>query len=73
LEASYTPSKLLWTLIQETLEPQIIHNRNFRWHTCYQYELAELLNDKICNWNFQNRVFVIFGYEQEMHTRSFMI
>jgi len=38
LEASYTLSKLLWTLIQGRLEPQIIHNRNFRWRTCYQYE-----------------------------------
>jgi len=34
LEASYTLSKLFWTLIREKKEPQIVHKRNFRWHTC---------------------------------------
>jgi len=48
LKASFTVSKVLWTLIQKKLEPHIIHNWNFRRrHTCYaEDEFAELLNDK---------------------------
>jgi len=36
------------TLIQEKLDPQTVHNWNFRRaHTCHvQDEFAELLNDK---------------------------
>jgi len=43
----------------------MIHNLNFRRampDTCHaKDEFAELLNDKGCNWNFQNRVYVMFG------------
>jgi len=62
LKASYAVSEVLWTLIQEKLYTQIIHIWNFRRpHPCHtQDEFAELLDDKNCSWNSQNRVYVIF-------------
>jgi len=36
LKASYTVSEVLWTLIQEKLDPQAINNWNFtRPHICH--------------------------------------
>ena len=54
-------------LIQEKLDPQTLHNWNFRGEHTYhaQDEFAELLNDKHLQLEFskQSLANVIFGYE----------
>jgi len=49
--------EVFWTLNQEKLDPQIIHNCNFRRrHTCCaEDELAELLNDKSLQTKFSKQ------------------
>jgi len=65
LKASCTVSEALLILIQEKIDPQTIHNRNFRRaHTCHaQDEFAELINDKRLQLEFskQSLAYVIFG------------
>jgi len=59
---SFIALEVLWTLIQEKLEPQIMHNWNFRrQHTCYAEDEFAELNDKSLHLEFSNRVYVIFG------------
>jgi len=56
LKASYTVSEALCTLIQEKLDPQTIHNWNFRTHTGQaQDEFAVLLYDKSLQLEFSKQ------------------
>jgi len=58
-------------LFQDKLDPQTIHNWNFRRPHTYHVrdEFAVLLNDKRLQLEFskQSFAYVIFGYEHEMN------
>jgi len=66
LKASCTVSKVRWTLIQEKLEPQTIHNWNLRrQHTCYaEDDFAELLNDRSFQLEFSEQSLCHFLLEK---------
>jgi len=58
LKSSYTVSETLCTLIREKLDPQTIHNWNFRRpHTCHaEDDFAVLLNDKSLQLEFPKQI-----------------
>jgi len=72
LKASYIVSEVLWSLLQEKLDSQTIYNLNFRRsHHCHYKPRMNLQNyytTKVCNLTFQNIVYVIFWWKQEMNT-----
>ena len=75
LKASYTVSEAHWTSIQEKLDQQTIHNWNFRKpYTCHaQNELRSYKTTKVCNLNFQNRVYVSFNKNKKRVLSDFYL